>query len=926
MPQRGHVRVHDYQNYFQACLIQHLVLYYNKYRYIMRLSFEFTNVLGAVYHRGTIKFNPGGSSIFSPVGNKIVVYDLKANKSEALPLQVNYNIQRICIHPRNTIMLAASEKSHLYMVSLINGRLLHFKEYKTIKTITHISFSPDGRYYCVCGDNTVLIYVTPGSLIAGKGREIVPFRLLRKFRVNHDTIVDLAWSLDTRYICAASQDLTLNVFDLLEKDASVVYLRGHTDTIVGCIFANRSNQDRQLYSITRSCQLFIWDEKEEDNDEEEEKKDHSDNSHPAKRAKKTIKYYRSTKHYLKLPVESDDSKLEKVRKSSAHITACDYNSNARLLVVGYNAGYYCLYEMPDTNLIYNLDSNSGSIDTISINTTGDWIAFGSSVNPEFDVKSATNKTQSRLLVWEWQSKSHIFDQSGSGISMANLHECLSYSLDGTHVVSGNLAGKIKVWSSLTGETVATFGDEHKGPIKAIKFVPNKSGKVIISASLDGTIRAYDLNKFKNFRTFQSPVPEKAPEFICLDVDSTGEFIAAGTYNYFEIYLYSLQTSKFLEYLSGHEGPVSGLAFSPISNILVSTSWDCTIRIWNLFEGSKCIRDKITMAHEVVTVAFRPDGHQFAVSMSNGQIALFNPDSSDQLGAPIEGSGDLGTTQLIKEVSRDTKKYFSSLHYSADGSYLIAGGNSNFICIYHTNEKILIKKIAITFNMSMDGVFDYVSNRKRSEFGYNLELLEKREEEGSNKRIKLPGVLKGDLGERNAKPVMLVCQLVFSPTMRTFAAATTEGVLIYSLDVSRHFDPYRLAIDVDPASARQALEGRDYISAIVQSIQLNDKILLREVLEKVPSKEVDPIIASLQLDYVKLLLSFISNFLPDTPHIEFYLLWLKKLLYKHGVALKNLPSNEITPIIRNLHQNTHRYFADLKRNCDYSRYSLEFLTI
>lgn len=811
------------------------------------------------------------------------------------------------------------------MISLLNGKLLHFKEFKTFASITHVSFSLDGRYYCVCGDNTVLIYITPGSLIAGKGREIVPFRLLRKIRVNHATVVDLTWSADSKYICVASQDLSLSIFNIAEKDESAVYLRGHTDTISNCFFANKSNQDHQMYSVSKNCQLFIWDEKEAEKDDSTVENTADDKKSLPKKFRMSLTYHRSAKHYLKLALDPDDSKQEKIRKSSAHITACEYNPTARLLVVGYNSGHYSLYEMPEANLIYSLDSNSGSIDTISFNQPGDWIAFGSNVNPEVDINSATNNTQSRLLVWEWQSKSHVLDQSGSGATLANLHECLSYSLDGTHIVSGNLAGKIKVWSGLTGEAVASFGDEHKGPIKSIKFVPNKSGKVIISASLDGTLRAYDLNKFKNFRTFLSPIDEKKPEFICLDVDSTGEFIAAGTYNYFEIYLYSLQTGKFLEYLTGHEGPVSGLAFSPMSNLLVSTSWDCTIRIWNLFEGSKCMRDTITMSHEVVTVAFRPDGHQFAVSLSNGQIALFNPHSSDQIGAPIEGAGDLGTTQLVKDSSRDSKKYFSTLHYSADGSYLIAGGKSNFICIYHTSEKLLIKKIPLTFNMSMDGVFDYVSNRRRAEFGYNLELLEQRIEERTYKPIKLPGVLKGDLGDRNAKPVIIVCQLVFSPTMRSFAAATTEGILIYSLDATRNFDPYKLAIDVDPLSVRHALRRNNFGTAVVQSIQLNDKLLFREVLEKIPLSEMEAIIASLRPDYVRRALDFMSQILSETKHIEYYLLWIKRILYRHGVVMKNLPSNEISPIIRALHQNCYRYFKDMKRNCDYCKYSLEYLS-
>lgn len=891
----------------------------------MRLSYEFSNIFGAVYHRGTIKFGPDGSSLYSPIGNKIIRYDLKSNKHDAIPLQLNYNINMLSIHPMGTLMLASSEKSHLYMISLTSGKLLHIKEYKSFPEISHISFSPDGRYYCVCGDNFLLVYVTPGTLLASKGREIVPFRLFKKIKVNHDRITDVSWSPDSKYICAASQDTSLNIFSLTHQHRNVI--RGHTDTIVNCYYSGGG----QLYCLTKNCHLSVWDESVEDENEDKngakDEEADEDNEQSTKRLKKEtkIRYHRSAKHYLRLTIDPNDTKETKFKKSNAYITSSDYNPLNKLLVVGYNTGHYAIYEMPSATLIYELDSDSGSISSISINQCGDWIALGSSVDAEVDQQTANNKTQSRLLVWEWQSKSHVLDEVGSGATMSNLHECASYSLDGTHIVSGNMAGRIKVWSAISGETVATFGEEHLGPIKSLKFAPNKSGKVIVSASLDGTIRAYDLNKFKNFRTFKSPVIERKPEFICLDIDSTGEFIAAGTYNYFEIYLYSLQTGKFLEYLTGHEGPVSGVAFSPITNLLVSASWDSSVRIWNLFEGSKCMRDTITLMHEAITVAFRPDGHQFAVSTRDGQISFFNPHTAEQFGAPIEGVGDLGTTQLISEVSRDDKKYFLTLSYSADGTYLIGAGNSNFICIYHVGEKVLVKKIAMTFNMSMDGVFEYVSNRRRNEFGFTMELLNSRKEERGVKPIQLPGVRKGDLGERKAMPIIAVYQIAFSPTMRSFATATTEGVLIYSVDVSLRFDPYKLAMGVDPNTMKQALKDRSFGRAVVEAIQLNDKSLLQEVIESIPVNEMGSIIVNLEIEYVKRILDFIGHTISQTRHIEHYLQFTKMILYQHGTSLKKMPQKDTAATIRALHQGCYKRLMDLKRNCDFSKYSIEYLT-
>ena len=48
-----------------------------------------------------------------------------------------------------------------------------------------------------------------------------------------------------------------------------------------------------------------------------------------------------------------------------------------------------------------------------------------------------------------------------------------------------------------------------------------------------------------------------------------------------------QTGKLLEVLSGHEGPVSSVRFSPSpsSSALASASWDKTLRIWNALSVS-----------------------------------------------------------------------------------------------------------------------------------------------------------------------------------------------------------------------------------------------------------------------------------------------------------------------------------------------------
>jgi periodic tryptophan protein 2 len=48
----------------------------------------------------------------------------------------------------------------------------------------------------------------------------------------------------------------------------------------------------------------------------------------------------------------------------------------------------------------------------------------------------------------------------------------------------------------------------------------------------------------------------------LAVDPSGDFVCAGGFDAFDIYVWSMQTEHLLEVLSGHEGPISAISFSP----------------------------------------------------------------------------------------------------------------------------------------------------------------------------------------------------------------------------------------------------------------------------------------------------------------------------------------------------------------------------
>lgn len=75
--------------------------------------------------------------------------------------------------------------------------------------------------------------------------------------------------------------------------------------------------------------------------------------------------------------------------------------------------------------------------------------------------------------------------------------------------------------------------------------------------------------------------------------------------------------------------------------------------------------------------------------------------------------------------------------------------------------------------------------------------------------------------------------------RCWAATTTEGLLIYSLDARMLFDPFELDTSVTPTRVRAALRQRDFTRAILMAFRLNERKLLQEALESVPWDEGEP---------------------------------------------------------------------------------------
>jgi len=453
--------------------------------------------------------------------------------------------------------------------------------------------------------------------------------------------------------------------------------------------------------------------------------------------------------------------------------------------------------------------------------------------------------------------------------------------------------------------------EHTASVTAVEFA--KRGQVVFSASLDGTVRAWDLVRYRNFRTFTSPT-ETPVQFSCLAVDSSGEVVAAGSTDTYEVFFWSVQTGKLLDILTGHEGPVSSLAFSPIGNELASGSWDKTVRVWNAFGRSRAV-EPFSMNSDVLAIAFRPDGKELAVATLDGQIAFFDVAGGRQTGI-IEGRRDISGGRSLYDgrtaQNNAGNKAFNSVCYSADGTLLLAGGNSKYVCLYDIQEATLLRKYTISENLSLDGTEEFLDSRRVNSAGINLDAID---EHGDDSELEdrleaagtLPGVAGGDLSKRRWKPTVRTCGVRFAPDGRGWAAASTDGLLLYSNEDAVAFDPFELSIDLTPQAVVDAVDGREYLKALCMAMRLNEEELVTGVLERIPKEEVKFVVHNLPTGgrnpvllgpsssgnnyYLRKLLELLVKRLEKGPDLEGDLRWVSEVLEKHGNTIRGRGGGE-----------------------------------
>ena len=812
--------------------------------------------------------------------------------ASTLPYELRSNVRTLCVSPDGSLLVAIDDTGRSLVINRRQNALLHHFSFKDVVRVA--AFSPDGRFLAVGAGRLVQVWCRPGL-----AKSTNPLELHRTYGHCHSDIVSLDWSEDSTWIAAGSKDLTVRVWSLYSIEGyTPPTLAGHKEPPIGVYFTTKTIRDSagligksvpHLYTLSRDGALFSWHyqgggagvgsnlDLEKDVGREDEGQ--------------TLSYYGGhwglvDKYYF--------------NQRGCKLTSCTIHKDVGILAVGFSKGLFELLQLPDLTTVHTLSIGADPITSMCFNGSGEWIVVGSA-------------NMGQMLVWEWRSETYVLKQQGHAYDITSL----DFSRDGSMIVTGSTDAKVKLWTVANGFCFVTFSD-HSAPITSVKFLP--SGHAVVSASLDGTVRAFDLVRYRNFRTLTAP---KSVQFSSLAVDPSGDVIVAGSKDTFEIYVWSLKTGKLLDILAAHEGPVCMVAFASGSSLLASASWDATVRTWDVFSGNGNT-DVLQHNHDVLALAWHPDGKHLASSTLDGTIYYWNAIDAE-IEFVIHGRMDIagGRSKYDRRSYQNTSsgRAFTSLAFSADGSFLLAGGSSKYVCVYDLKEQVMLRRFQISHNRALDGVLDQLNSRHMTDAGALSDIRDvNSDDDEEDETAKL---MPGDIAYRSQGAAVTRC-VSLSPTGRMWAAATPGGVLMYGLDESLTFDPTNLTEDITPAAVLQSINSGAFLRAILIAVRLGDQPLVQQVVLCTPPAMVPSVIATLPTSVIVPVLQALSNIMTDgTPHVEHVISWLNQICSRHASVLQQM-SAKTEPVLRGLQKSLNQLEGDIGELCDSNVYSLRYL--
>jgi len=454
--------------------------------------------------------------------------------------------------------------------------------------LTSLAFTPDNKRIVSSGrDNALRVWdaSTGQQLMVLEGHE--------------GRVRDVAISSDGKHIVSVSLDRTAKVWDMT-TGAELTVIHGLDNTVRSVAF---SNDGGRIATGCRAGKIRVWD-------------------------------------------AANGSELVMLAGHISSVTGLAFSPDDKCIVSGSYDGTVKIWESgvdrtapveldrhhsiafsPDGKLIVTVADKDRSIRILDAATRDERMKIdGPFQGTPFNAGASFSPDSERIIsvdgndicVWDVSSGKKILTLSGHESGPVYRKQAdifsMSYSPDGTRIVSGGLDRTVRVWNAVTGAEIMTLrghgiypDDPECSPVSSVAFSPD--GELIGSGSYDSTVKIW------NARTGAEVMTMRHSMMVCeIAFSPDGKRIASASPDW-SIRIWDVATGEELQVLWGHQDEPLSLVFSPDGRRIVSGAKDDTVRIWDAETGA--LVHTLQINGWVWRVCFSPDGKTLATTSQTG---------------------------------------------------------------------------------------------------------------------------------------------------------------------------------------------------------------------------------------------------------------------------------------------------------------------
>ncbi|XP_042146203.1 guanine nucleotide-binding protein G(I)/G(S)/G(T) subunit beta-1 [Ixodes scapularis] len=250
------------------------------------------------------------------------------------------------------------------------------------------------------------------------------------------------------------------------------------------------------------------------------------------------------------------NKMRVIPLRSSWVMACAYNDNGNFAAVG---------GMDNMCTVYDLRGAGAKVRRELTGMDG----YLSSVRFLGDSQVITGSGDTRVVLWDLERgvKMTTYEAHEGDVISLSLHP------DKTSFVTGSVDNTARLWDIREKECRQTFR-EHTADVSSVYF--HASGQAFATASEDKTCGLFDIRSDQQVCRYQNPRESSA--FTCCGLSLSGRLLMAGSDDQ-DVHVWDTLSTRRIGTLTGHENKVTALTISPDGVVVVTGSWDSSVRVW-----------------------------------------------------------------------------------------------------------------------------------------------------------------------------------------------------------------------------------------------------------------------------------------------------------------------------------------------------------